>query len=310
MSSKTERQTTDKLLMVSPDQFGFNPETATTNSFQNKLDIDEIKVRDEALKEFTEVVEVLSSHDIEVIVLPSRQDFVTPDAVFPNNWVSFHDNGLMVLYPMLNENRQAERQQNNLRNTLAQVDIVFDDTLDLSSDENEGKILEGTGSVVLDRVNRVAYAMESPRTNKDEFTKYCQAIGFEPVFFHAYDKDNLPIYHTNVIMSVGEDFAVICQEAVKDDDEAIAVLKMLNATGKDVIEITLEQVYQFCGNILQVSNKFGDKKIIMSQKAYNGFTEEQRNTLSKNGEIVTVNIPTIETVGGGSARCMLAEVFA
>jgi hypothetical protein len=310
MSSKIEHQTTDKLLMVSPDQFGFNPQTADTNGFQHKIDLDELKIRDEALKEFNKVVETLRANEIDVIVLPSREDVVTPDAVFPNNWVSFHDQSLMVIYPMRNKNRQDERQEQKLRSLLSEVNIVFDNTLDLSKDEEEGKILEGTGSVVLDRANRVAFAMESPRTTKEEFEKYCNLIGFEPVFFHAYDKESLPIYHTNVIMSVGESFAVICSEAITDFEERDQVLDTLDSLGKDIVEITLDQVYQYCGNILQVCNKDGLNKIIMSQKAFNGFTEEQKNILSSDSDIVVVEIPTIETVGGGSARCMLAEVFA
>jgi len=302
-------QLTDTVVMVSPDQFGYNPETAETNVFQNKPPQEEAALRDAALTEFNGMVAALRARGVNVLVLSSRADAITPDAVFPNNWFSLHADGTLALYPMLTPNRRAERQPQALAVLLAGAGVQTTDTHDFSAMEASGHILEGTGSLVLDRAHKVAFAMASPRTTKDAFDAWCQAMGYEGVFFHAYDKDSLPIYHTNVMLSIGEGFAVGCMEAVKDKAERAMLESKLTAHGRELIAVTLEQVYAFTANILHVKNTAGERLIVMSQSAHDALTEAQRAQLAKYGELLPVDIRMIETVGGGSARCMLAEVF-
>lgn len=302
-------QLTDTVVMVSPDQFGFNPETAETNVFQNQPQQEAAALRDAALAEFNGMVAALHARGVQVLVLPSRADAVTPDAVFPNNWFSLHADGTLALYPMLTPNRRAERQPQALTSLLTAAGITAAETRDFSGSEATGDILEGTGSLVLDRANKVAYAMASPRTTRAAFEAWCNAMGYEGVFFHAYDKDSLPIYHTNVMLSIGDGFAVCCMEAVKDEAERTLLEGKLTANGRQLIAVSLQQVYAFTANILHVKNTEGERLIVMSQSAYDAFTEQQRTQLSHYGELLPVQIDTIESVGGGSARCMLAEVF-
>ncbi|MCW5886930.1 MAG: hypothetical protein KIT07_02280 [Anaerolineales bacterium] len=303
-------QLTDTVVMVSPDQFGYNPETAETNVFQNQPQQDAAALRDAALAEFNGMVAVLRARGVQVLVLPSRTDAVTPDAVFPNNWFSLHADGRLALYPMLTPNRRAERQPQALVGLLAEANIRLSETRDFSAQEVTGDILEGTGSLVLDRANKVAFAMASPRTTQAAFDAWCAAMGYEGVFFHAYDKDSLPIYHTNVMLSIGEGFAVCCLEAVKDEAERALLESKLSAYGRQLIAVTLEQVYAFTANILHVKNTAGEQLIVMSQTAYAAFTAAQRQQLATYGELLPVKIDLIEQTGGGSARCMLAEVFS
>ncbi|MCW5873513.1 MAG: hypothetical protein KIS88_02580 [Anaerolineales bacterium] len=302
-------QLTDTVVMISPDQFGYNPETAETNVFQNKPQQAAEALRNAALAEFNGMVVALRARGVQVLVLPSRTDAVTPDAVFPNNWFSLHADGRMALYPMLTPNRRAERQPEALSRLLAEAGSQAADIHDFSAMEASGEILEGTGSLVLDRAHKVAFAMASPRTTRQAFDAWCQAMGYEGVFFHAYDKDSLPIYHTNVMLSIGEGFAVCCLEAVKDKTECAMLETKLTAHGRELIAVTLEQVYAFTANILHIKNTADERLIVLSQSAYDAFTEEQKQQLAKYGELLPVQINVIETVGGGSARCMLAEVF-
>ncbi len=302
-------QLTDTVVMISPDQFGFNPQTAGTNVFQHQLSLSKKEVRDKAIKEFRNMVELLESEKIRVLVLGSRVGVITPDAVFPNNWFSHHQDGRLVLYPMLAENRRRERQFLNLKNLLSDVKINHIKEVDFSGDENKGLILEGTGSLVLDRENQMAFAMESPRTTKKEFDRWCLKMGFEGIFFHAQDSTDVPVYHTNVVMSIGREFAVICLESIKSQAEKLLIIKKLTVAGKKIIPISLKQMYKFCANILQLVSIGGSSKIIMSKTAYETLTSGQKTSLEKYGKLVIVDIPTIETIGGGSARCMLAEIF-
>lgn len=297
------------VLMISPDKFGFNPETAGTNSFQHKSNLSQSKLRSLAMAEFKNMVEKLENEKIRVLILGSRVDVVTPDAVFPNNWFSHHKDGRLVLYPMLAENRRQERQLHNLKSLLNDAGINHLKVMDFSKDEKHQRILEGTGSLVLDRGHRVAFAMESLRTSREEFEKWCMEMKYEGVFFHAFDRNHRPIYHTNVIMSIGDKFAVVCFDAVSDQREAIKVESKLNSLGKEIIPITVNQMDKFCGNILQLKSKTGDSRILMSDTSYKAFTPKQRSQLKKYGKIITVSIPTIENVGGGSARCMITEIF-
>jgi len=306
--TRPARQTTNTVVMISPDQFGFNPETSGSNSFQHIPSQSEIDTRQSALSEFHKTVDTLNAHGIATLVLPSRADVITPDAVFPNNWFSHHQEGALVIYPMLAPNRRAEKQIEPLKGLLAQVDIV-PDVINMSSLEGFGHILEGTGSLVLDREHKVAFATESPRTTREGFDAWLNKMGYDGVFFHADDKSGSPIYHTNVVMSIGEQFAIACLDAIQDPREKGRVADRLEALGKTIIPITTEQMGKFCGNVLQLASDRGEPKIIMSETAYNAFGAGNRQQLERFGDLVAVHIPVIEEVGGGSARCMLAEVF-
>lgn len=297
------------VVMVSPDQFGFNPQTAETNPFQRILEASELEIRNKALKEFNEMVKKLEEEKIKVLVLGSRVDVSTPDAVFPNNWFTHHSDGRLVVYPMMAQNRRLERQPHNLKNLLNDAKINHIKIIDMTADEKTGRILEGTGSMVLDRDNRVAFAMESTRTNKQEFEKWCREMDYEGVFFHGFDDKAKPIYHTNIAMGLGEKFAVICFDVVSSVKEKYMVETKLKNLGKEIISITIPQMNDYCANIIELRSSDNKSKIIMSKTAWHAFTPAQRTTLAKYGEPVVVDIPTIETAGGGSARCMIAEIY-
>lgn len=308
------RQLTDTVIMIPPDQFGYNPQTAPTNRIMTdeakQKGLDPQIIRDQAVREFNGMVAKLREADIEVLILDNRPGEITPDAVFPNNWFSHHVDGQLIIYPMLVPNRRAERQVENLKVLLADAQFRKPEIHDLSELENEDLILEGTGSLVLDRVNKVAYAMESERTTEETFRRWISNMDYEGFFFHAFDKDNLPFYHTNVVMSIGAGFAVACPAAIKDEEERALFVEKLRENDRELIRISLEQVREFCGNILHVNSTSGKQKIIMSEKAFKAFSTEQLAALDKFGDLIAVDITTIETNGGGSARCMLAEVFA
>ncbi len=291
--------------MISPDTFGYNIQTAETNLFQHKPSTSEENIKNMALNEFEKMVSTLKSHNINVLVMNSRRNIVTPDAVFPNNWFSSHESAL-VIYPMLAHNRRSERQVDNLRKILPTDSLKV---IDLSEDEQKGLILEGTGSLVLDRKVKLAYALWSKRTTKEEFDKWCKLMGYQGIFFTGVDDDNYPVYHTNVVMSIGEDFAVICLESIASKEERQLMTETLKESGKEIIEISLIQMKNFCGNILQLISTDKKRKIIMSKNAHNSFTSKQKKALSKYGELVEVDIATIEKIGGGSARCMMTEIF-
>ncbi len=308
-------QLTDRLLMVSPDQFGFNPETAVTNSFQNRPDKHHLQIRNQAISEFKGMVSKLRVHGLLVSVAPSPVDRVTPDAVFPNNWISFHRELLSreidtILYPMMANNRRAERQQDVVSKLIEKATKSSLRILDLSYLEDQGLYLEGTGSLIFERARRVVFAQESPRTNLAALNVFCNATDYEPVVFHANDQAGQPIYHTNVVMSISSGFSVVCLDAISDDGEKLRVEKELERLNLQIVEITQDQVSNFCGNILEVKPKpFVDPLLIMSQTAYRAFTLRQKTELKRFANLLPVNIPTIERIGGGSARCMLAEVF-
>lgn len=300
-------QLTDTVVMVPPDQFGFNSQTAKTNLFQNKPTEQEEIVKQKAIKEFDKARLQLENSGIKVIILEGKKDAITPDAVFPNNWFSVHP-GKIIIYPMLTENRRNERQPENLKKILSTMSNVFDIT-DLSQDEKSGLILEGTGSLVLDRERKVAFAMESPRTSKEEFYKWCRLMGYEGFFFHAFDGNNFPVYHTNMVMSIGQEFAVVCLESIMDEKERNDLQKKLIELGKKIIPISIDQMKKSCGNILQLASTSGSKKIVLSKTALLAFTDEKIKILKEYGDLIVLDMPVIESVGGGSARCLLAEVF-
>lgn len=307
-----ENQLTDTVVMIRPDTFGFNPQTGLDNTFQHQPTASEAETRQQALSEFGEMVTKLESHGLRVVVLNSPlgpNGEITPDAIFPNNWFSTHHPGKLVLYPMKAPNRRLERQPEALKKALLGVKVLYPQTIDLTADEQSGQILEGTGSLVLDRTHKVAYAIESQRTTETEFDKWSRLMGYEPVFFHAVDFGGKPVYHTNVIMSVGESFAVVCTPAIQTADERERVVKRLTDSKKTVLQITMDQMYDMCGNVLQTLNAHGERLVVMSKRAQKAFTPAQLKVIERNGLIVPVGIDTIETVGGGSARCMMAEIF-
>lgn len=306
-----EQQTTGTVLMVSPDDFAFNQETAKSNLFQNR-DADSSRIQKQAMAEFNVMVKKLRGASIRVIRIRSRNDIKTPDAVFPNNWFSLHwmadGERILVGYPMLAPNRRAERRMELLSKKLCLQGFKVSKTIDLSQYEEQGKFLEGTGSMVLDRTNRVAYASLSPRTDREVLNDFSHKLVYRPVAFSSYDTEGNLIYHTNVMMSVGERFAIICSEAIRNEQERIQVIEELKQSGRKVITITLDQMKHMCGNILELRRK-GSNVIVMSQTAFDNFMPDQKKALARFGKLLPVHIKTIETIGGGSARCMLGEVF-
>lgn len=307
-----QKQSTSHIIMVPPDHFGFNPETAATNPFQHNPQTfhkSTKEIRDAAFVEFTNMVEKLRQYHIDVSILSNRTDVSTPDALFPNNWFSTHQEGLVVFYPLLTPNRRLERQQDALWELFKKKGIEKPRIIDLTHDEEKGLILESTGSMVLDRVNKVAFAMASARTIGEEFEKWCKLMGYEEVYIRSTYHHQKEVYHTNIAMSIGSEFIVICLDVIDDEKEKEKIRQRLKSLGKEIIEISLEQVYTFCGNILELQSKEDKKLIIMSETACDAFTKEQRERLKQYGELVPFAIPTIEAVGGGGVRCMIAEIF-
>jgi hypothetical protein len=248
---------------------------------------------------------------IEVVIIQDDKLLDTPDSIFPNNWVSFHSNGDVAIYPMFAENRRKERRD-EVFIKLEEEGFIIKNIIDYTSAEDEGLFLEATGSLILDRVNNKAYCALSPRANEELLIEFCEDFEYTPVIFTAnqtVDKERLPIYHTNVMMCVGEDFTVICLDSIDDKKERKNVVDHLKKDGKEIIAITEEQVNNFAGNMLELKNKNGESLLVMSQSAFNSLTKEQINRLEKYSKILYSSLDTIETCGGGSARCMMAEVF-
>ncbi|WP_235985771.1 citrulline utilization hydrolase CtlX [Mucilaginibacter segetis] len=291
--------------MIRPVDFGFNEQTAESNAFQN-MDDDPQRVQQRALREFDAFVNTLRQNGVDVTVFNDTLVPHSPDSIFPNNWVTFHDNGEVFLYPMLAENRRLERREDII--IQLQDNFYIEHVIDLSHHEAEGKFLEGTGSMVLDRDHRIAYACLSPRTDKEVLNDFCAQTGYRAVCFYAHDQNDIPVYHTNVMMCMGSRFSVICLDAINDTSEKDAVIRCLQETEKQIIDISFEQMNQFAGNMLEVKNKDGETLIVMSQTAYESLTGEQRMQLEQYGRLVYADINAIETNGGGSARCMMAEV--
>ncbi len=293
--------------MVKPDHFGYNAETAQSNVFQQQILICKYNdCRQAALEEFHSFVELLKSHNIDLLVFDSPSGRLAPDAVFPNNWISFHQDGKVILYPMLVENRSVERSI-EIVNEIGKK-FKVNEIIDLSKEEQNGRILEGTGSIVFDHINKIAYANESARTNKHLFHDVCQTLGFEGVFFRAFDDNGLPIYHTNVLLAIGEGFAIICK-AILDRDDTANVINSLHGSGLEVINISYEQMKHFAGNMIHLKNKEGRSYLVMSKSAYDILEEKQKNQLSKYADLIYSDLNTIEGIGGGSARCMIAGIY-
>jgi len=298
-------QTTSTILMIRPVNFGFNEQTAGSNAFQNR-NAEQQQVQNKALKEFDNLVNILRENDVEVIVIDDTIAPHTPDSIFPNNWVSFHNDGTVILYPMMAENRRLERREDIIMQLEDEFKVKH--VIDLSRFEHENKFLEGTGSMVLDRENKIAYACLSPRTDKEVLDLFCKESGYQPVLFHAVDQNGMDIYHTNVLMCIGSSFAVICLDSIKDESEKGQVTSALKSTQKQIVSISFEQMNHFAGNMLEVQNQAGESLVVMSKSAWDSLNYEQKAILSSFSKPVYADISTIENNGGGSARCMIAEV--
>lgn len=306
-----EKQITHNILMIEPVAFGFNTETAVNNYFQQNENANGLDIQGLALAEFNGMVAQLQSKGINVIVIKDTVEPFTPDSIFPNNWISFHADERVVLYPMFAHNRRAERRVDIL-NTLTDMGFKITDIVDYTPWEKVNHFLEGTGSLILDRQHKIAYAAISERTDKAMFMQFCSEFNYKPICFVANQTVNgerLPIYHSNVVMCVAEQYAVICSEAIDNEIKRSFVIQSLSKSGKEIVEITEDQMHHFAGNMLQVENRDGKQFLIMSQSAFDALTQQQIDRLRFYNEIIAIPIPTIEKYGGGSVRCMMAEVF-
>lgn len=290
--------------MIRPVSFSYNTETAVNNAFQ--VLTSETNIQQKARKQFDDFVKVLQAHDIDVLVINDTPEPYTPDSIFPNNWISFHADGAVVLYPMFAQNRRLERKPAVLNEVNQKFEVS--NRIDLTENEQRGQYLEGTGSMVLDRENRIAYACVSPRTDPQLLEEFCKQMGYRSCLFTAVDKKNHPIYHTNVMMCVADRYAVVCLECIPDKNESQTLVELLGTTGKHVIPITMEQVKHFAGNMLQVENRQGKKFVVMSTQAFESLNSQQIAQLVTYNEIIHSPLDVIETSGGGSARCMIAEI--
>ena len=302
-------QTTDTVLMIEPIAFGYNAQTAENNYFQTNSENSD--TQEKALQEFNNFAEKLRSKGINVIAIKDTVEPHTPDSIFPNNWVSFGADGKVFLYPMFAPNRRDERRPEILEE-IKNAGFDISEIEDISHFENEEKYLEGTGSMIFDHDHKIAYGSVSLRLDEELFRKFCHKIGYEPVVFHSFQNagtERLPIYHTNVMMCVADKFVVICLDCIDDEMEREKVQEVIKASEKELIEISEEQIQQFAGNMLQVRNSEGNTFLVMSETAYKSLTAEQISTIEKYSEIIYSDLNTIEVNGGGSARCMLAEVF-
>ena len=291
--------------MIKPVAFDFNAETAVNNAFQQEGSNDNAQEKAEA--EFDGFVQKLIAAGIDVTVVHDTAEPHTPDSIFPNNWISFHGDGSIVLYPMYAVNRRAERKQHVLDTITAKFEVK--NKINFTSKESEDHFLEGTGSMVLDRDNKIAYACLSPRTDKTVLEEWCSQMDYTPCSFYSVDEKGSEIYHTNVMMCVADEYVVICLDSIRDTEERDKVFDTISDSGKAIIEISYEQMNRFAGNMLQVQNKDGQRYLVMSSQAYNALTHRQIEELKSYNPIIHSDLTTIETNGGGSARCMMAEVF-
>lgn len=302
-----ERQLASSFFLIRPSAFGSNPQTAGDNSFQaNSSNSGDNDIQSTALTEFDLMLEKLKSYDLDPIVFEDAISPVTPDAVFPNNWISTHDGGVVVTYPMWSDIRRKERRDDILD--------FLDDKLDYKRRysfeylEEEGLFLEGTGSMVLDRANKIIYAALSNRTSIKALDKYAVLMGYRTVHFHT-SFEGKPVYHSNVMMSIASDFVIVCPEVVYEDEERNKLMNSLEGTGRSIVEIDIQQMKSFAGNVLQVENKNAGAVTLMSETARDSFKPNQMDIIRDSGQVISFSIPTIEKYGGGSVRCMIAELF-
>lgn len=291
--------------MVKPALFGFNKQTAETNAFQKQLS-DNNNIHEQAIKEFMQVVNQLDSKGVEVVVFES-DDINAPDSIFPNNWFSTHQNGSLILYPMFAENRRRERNPNAI--TTIKNNCNISNILDLSEIEKQNNYLEGTGSIVFDHGSQIAYAAKSPRTNEMLLNQICDFLSYKAHSYSCIDSNGMDFYHTNVILHIGNGYAVLYEQGIVNHIEKTKLVDSLKESGKEVIFITQDQVSSFCGNMLQVKNAKGNLFLLCSETALKAFDPTQKKVLEKYSEIISFHIPTIEHIGGGGIRCMIAELY-
>ena len=307
-----KQQITNTILMIRPVNFRMNEQTAVNNYYQKELlGLTQSEIQKRALAEFDTLVEKLKAVGVNVIVVEDTKESDTPDSIFPNNWISFHQNGNVAIYPMFAENRRMERREDILE-IVEEKGFEIKNIIDYSSAEEEGIFLEGTGSLVLDRVNRKAYCALSPRANEDLFIEFCEDFEYTPVPFHAYQSVNGErelIYHTNVMMTITERSVIICLDAIDDKKERKNVIHHLKEDGKEIITISEDQVNHFAGNMLQVIGKNDKRYIVMSTTAYHCLTQDQIKKIKLESDILFSDVTTIETIGGGSVRCMMGEAL-
>jgi hypothetical protein len=296
---------TNNIMMIRPVGFRYNEETAVNNKFQQISSTSNVQRL--ALRQFNDFITLLSENEVEINVFEDTQEPSTPDALFPNNWISFHEDGTAILYPMFAENRRAERRPEILEMLSKKYNLKR--IIDLSYFEGSGLFLEGTGSMVLDRENKVAYTCLSPRSDKDPLYVFCEEMGYLPVTFEAVDSGNHPIYHTNVMMCIGTKFVVICNEAIKNENERHEVIKSFERDNKEIIEISLQQMVHFAGNMIEIANKSNEHLLVMSEQAYLSLNKAQISCLTKHAKLIYAPLDIIEQNGGGSARCMITEIF-
>ena len=295
------------ILMVRPAAFGFNAETAANNYFQSNPAISKEELQQRALAEFDNMVQSLRNHDVDVLVIEDTKEPPKPDAIFPNNWLSTLPGGKLNVFPMYAPSRRIEKREEILQEIGKH--FIIQDVQDWSEYEVEGRFLEGTGSMVIDYENGMIYACISERTSLPVLEKYAATNHFQAIVFLATDKNGMPIYHTNVMMALGEGFCVLCEEAIEEEWELIAVRQLLESTNHTIIPITRVQMHCFAGNMLQVKNKNGDKILVMSNAAFESLRKEQKEMLEAYSTLLPIAVPTIEEVEGGSVRCMMAEIF-
>ena len=300
-------QVTDTILMIRPASFGYNSETAVNNFFQSRTSEEQGELQEAALKEFDGMVQALKDNEIEVLVVNDTPEPPKPDAIFPNNWLATSPEGIVSVFPLFAQSRRVEKREDILK-MLAEKFIVKD-LHDWTEYEPEGKFLEGTGSMVMDYDDKVIYACYSPRTDLSVLEKFANANGYRAIVFLATDKDGNAVYHTNVVMTVGEKFAILCEEAIEEEWELIAIRQLLETTDHEIIPITRKQMHAFAGNMLEVKNKKGENFLVMSQRAFDALTTEQKEKLSVFSKLLPIAVPTIEKVEGGSVRCMMTKIF-
>ena len=300
-------QITKNILMIKPSSFGFNNDTSGDNYFQKQINhLSQSEIRLKAVEEFENMCSILKKNGINIIVFENDENKKLTDDVFPNNWISFHGNKY-VIHSMYAKSRRGEKNKSFIK-TLSTHNFNYTLLNDYTNYELEDIFLEGTGSVVLDRVNKYAYCSISKRSNDELFKLFCDDIGYKPISFKSYDSRGDLIYHTNVMMSIGDDFALVCFESINDKNEMILVKESLEKSGRKIVEITLSQVDSFAGNLIQLGDK-KNKIIVISELAYSSLNNHQKNILSAESKIVNIPIPTIQKCGGGSVRCMIAELI-
>ncbi|HET6244364.1 MAG: amidinotransferase [Bacteroidetes bacterium] len=305
-----QRQTTSTVLMIRPLNFGYNEQTALTNAFQVAPEPQGAKtIQEKALQEFDDFVEGLKKSGMEVITFNDTPSPYTPDSIFPNNWITFHEDGRIVLYPMEAHNRRLERKTQIISALESEYGFEISEIIDLSYFEKQDKYLEGTGSMILDRQNKIVYACLSTRTSPEVLELFCAHLGYTSICFQAFDQNDVPIYHTNVLMAVGEKIAIACLESISNEKEKENLLNSLLATGKTIVEISLKQMLNFAGNMLELKTTTGKPLLVMSKQGYESLTVDQINKIEAQATIFYADISHIEKYGGGSARCMMAEIF-